>query len=74
MFKKRMVVITKTGKSMLLETILNKYKVANTENFATYNIEHGLTETLVTVKKWNVLKLEQELKNSLKSSYVGIRV
>lgn len=74
MFDKRITVITKIGRSMVLETILNKYKNANTNNFATYNMGHSIQETAVTIKKWKILKLEKELKSCLKSEYIGIRV
>ena len=75
MFEKRITILTKTGeKSTLLQTLLNRYKTAKSVIFVTFNIENSLTEMHITVKEWNILKLEKDLSKYLKSEYIGIRV
>lgn len=73
MFEKRIRVLAKVEKSMLLQTILNKYKAQESIPFVTYNVENKFVEIWIAVKCWNIFRMERDLIKHLNSSYIGIR-
>lgn len=73
MFNTKITVLTKLGGSLTFGAIINKYKTTNSNKFVTYNIEHGIQETVFTIKKWNMSRFEHEMAKHIQSNYIGIR-